>query len=105
VTLDRFRQSSKQYPQIVSTDEGIKIDASDKHLRNANLPRIETRHPLSNPTYKRVAQRLKHASPMVSIDKGMQIDVNKVQSQNAHFPRSETLLLFSKVRAERSLHP
>jgi hypothetical protein len=59
---------------MASTDEGIQIDRSDEHSKNADLPRFESREPNSNVKFERFSQFEKQASEMASTDEGIQID-------------------------------
>jgi hypothetical protein len=48
VTLERFLQVLKQDMQSASTDEGMEIDRSPKHLSKAHWPIKESLGPASN---------------------------------------------------------
>jgi hypothetical protein len=75
--------------QIVSTDEGIQIDRSDKQFSNANSPRVEIRHPPSNVNVERLRQLAKQHFAIPSIDEGIQIEWSDEQFSNADSPRLE----------------
>jgi hypothetical protein len=79
--LASLSQPSKQELEIVSIDEGIKIDSSAKQTANARSPRCATLESGSNLKFERCVQLLKHSSPIVSIDEGRQIDSSAEQGE------------------------
>jgi hypothetical protein len=82
-TLERRSQHEKHHEEMVSTDEGMQIDANDEQSANAHSPRSETRQPLSNVTLRREMQPEKEKEEIVSTDAGLQIDSREEQSENA----------------------
>jgi hypothetical protein len=56
VKAERWLQRSKQNVEIVSTDEGMRIDRSDEQSSNADWPSIETLQLASNFTLESCAQ-------------------------------------------------
>jgi hypothetical protein len=66
-----LKQYKKQSSEIVSADEGIQIDSSDVHIRNAHSPMVEILVPDSNAKFQRLLQDAKHDLEIVSMDEGM----------------------------------
>jgi hypothetical protein len=69
-------------------DEGMLIDGSDVHSRNALFWKSETLHPGSNVTFERWWQQEKQFSGIISNDPGMQIDSRAEQFANAALRRT-----------------
>jgi hypothetical protein len=89
---------------MISTDEGIQIDESNKQAANADLSIRESLESDSNLTFERLRHRMKHDSQMMSTDEGIQIDESEEQSSNADFSIRESLESDSKVTFERLGH-
>jgi hypothetical protein len=45
---------------MVSTDDGMEIDASNEQFSNADFPKVEIRQKASNVTFERELMSLKH---------------------------------------------
>jgi hypothetical protein len=74
MTLIRFVQNQKQHLEIISTDEGIQIDRSDKQFANADAPKVEIWQFESNVTVERLPQNLKPQERISLVDGGTHID-------------------------------
>jgi hypothetical protein len=83
VIVERELHPSKQYSQIVSTEEGIQIDESDEQAPNAQHPIHESLESDSNVIVAREGHRKKQESQIVSTEEGIQIDENDEQEENA----------------------
>jgi hypothetical protein len=84
------KQPVKQSPSIVSTDEGMQIDRSDRHHEKAASASIESLEPASNERTDRLSQPRKQHFGITSTDEGMQIDRSDSQGEKADSPRVET---------------
>jgi hypothetical protein len=65
--------------QIVSTEEGIQIDASDEHFQNAESSIHESLEHDSNVTTERTVQKAKHSLQIFSTEEGMKSDESDEQ--------------------------
>jgi hypothetical protein len=74
LTIDRFRQFSKQNHPMISTEKGIEIALSEEQPENAKSLRVERTEPPPNVTAESFVHLRKQYSEMVVIDEGMQID-------------------------------
>jgi hypothetical protein len=72
--LTRLLQSAKQNRARVSTDEGIEIDDSDKHPRNAESSILESLASNSKLTRERFVHDSKHDRQIVWTEEGMTIE-------------------------------
>jgi hypothetical protein len=90
VTLERDRHSLRQSAPRVSTEKGIQIEESDKHLKKTPSSIHERDESGSNVTAESDLQSKKHDLESRSTDDGMQIDESDEQSRNAESPRIET---------------
>jgi hypothetical protein len=81
---------------MLSTDEGIQIDESDKQYPNAYFSMSESLESRSKLTVERVPHPVKQYSQITSTDEGIQIDESDEQSSNADFAIRESLDSLSK---------
>jgi hypothetical protein len=70
----RLRHPEKQNQSRYSTDEGMQIDCSDWHCRNAAFPKTVTQQAASKVTAERRWQPKKQRSEIALTDEGTQIE-------------------------------
>jgi hypothetical protein len=83
------------------TDDGTKIDESDEHFRNAELPIDSNLEFDSNVTVERDWHAPKHVSQSCSTDDGTKMEESDEHFQNAEFPIDSNLEFGSNVTVER----
>jgi hypothetical protein len=102
VKTESSAQKAKQKSEMISTDDGMQIEGSNEQLENADLPKFETIHPLSNVTSESSLHEAKHDFGIVSIKEGIQIAFSDDQ-ENVHSPRLETRHPVSKRRTDTAV--
>jgi hypothetical protein len=99
ITTERDRQSAKQKPPSLSTAEGMEIDESIEHCKNARGARRDSREPGANVT----TDRDPHSEKPVrcSIDEGTKNDESDEHFRKAHSSIDEMREPASNVTADR----
>jgi competence CoiA-like predicted nuclease len=83
VIVERELHPKKLRSQIFLTEEGIQIDESDEHLKNAKRSMYESLESDSNVIVERDLQQLKQPWQIFLTEEGIQIDESDEQSVNA----------------------
>jgi hypothetical protein len=90
VSVERLGHSAKHFSQSLSTEHGMQIDESDKHLKNAWFSMHETFEPDSNVTLDIITQLAKQNGPNVLMFFGM--------ATSLRFPTSLLIVIDPKSR-------
>jgi hypothetical protein len=92
---------------MIFIDEGIQIDSSDAHPKNAREPRTEILQPDSNVTRKSSSQRWKQALAIVSIDERWQSSqsMNGYKSIQIHIRRMPIRQIWKSENRVRTSNP
>jgi hypothetical protein len=85
VTLKSCSHPEKQYSQIDSTDEGMKMDKSDMQSENAERPIHDSLESDSNMTAERDRHPTKDSAQSFSTEEGMIIE-----ESDEHFKKAES---------------
>jgi hypothetical protein len=102
--LTSREQFPKQAEQTLVTDEGMQMDSSDEHPKNAADAKTATRLSASKVTAESAVQSEKHFSEISASDDGIQMDVSETHFENAARPTPKSREPTSNVRIERSSH-